>query len=72
MRDSLASVWRAMAKDGYELPVAQSVDGAARRELNPGETFDAMWMPPRPGVYQVRMISATGQVAYRRVMRVRP
>ena len=71
VRDSLVTTWRPVAKDGFELPVSQSVSGAARRILNPGETFDATWVAPATGVYQVRMISPTGQGAYRRVLRVR-
>ena len=71
VRDSLPTAWRPVAKDGFELPVSQSVEGAARRTLHPGETFDATWVARAQGVHEVRMISATGQVAYRRAVRVR-
>ncbi len=71
LRDTLVTTWRPVAKDGFELPVSQSVEGAARRILHPGETFDATWAASAPGVYQVRMVSPTGQVAYHRVVRVR-
>jgi hypothetical protein len=60
-----------VAKDGFAMPVSQSVKGAARRLLHPGETFDSEWEPPAPGVYQLRMISYAGNVACRRTVRVR-
>jgi hypothetical protein len=71
VRDTLVTTWRPVAKDGFELPALQSVDGAASRILHPGETFDATWAASAPGVYHVRMITSTGQVAYRRTLRVR-
>ncbi len=71
VRETAATTWRPVAKDGFELPSSQSVEGPARRELHPGETFDATWAPTVPAVYEVRMIAATGEVAYRRVVRVR-
>lgn len=72
VQDTVPTVWRAAAKDGYELPAAQAKEGTARRELHPGETFDATWAPATPGVYAVRMLTATGTVAYRRTVRVLP
>ncbi len=72
LRDSLPVVWRPMAKDGFELPVAQGVSGQARRSLWPGETFDAEFSPKAPGTYRVRMISEKGLVAYERRIVVRP
>lgn len=72
VRDTVPAVWRAVAKDGFELPTSQRVAGPARRSMWPGETFDAEFAPTQPGTYQLRMISEKGQVVYRRVLQVRP
>lgn len=72
VRDSVAVGWRPVAKDGFELPAVQSVAGPARRTLWPGETFDAEFSPTAPGTYHLRMISDKKQVAYERVVQVRP
>jgi FtsP/CotA-like multicopper oxidase with cupredoxin domain len=72
VRDSVHVGWRALAKDGFELPTAQAVEGPARRTLWPGETFDAEFAPSVPGTYRLRMVRYNGKVAYDRTVRVRP
>ena len=39
-RDSSLVTWRAMAKDGAELPRARQVERTARQPLSIGETYD--------------------------------
>ncbi|AHG90287.1 multicopper oxidase type 3 [Gemmatirosa kalamazoonensis] len=43
-------VWRAVAKDGADLPVAQRTERPARLSLGPGETVDVE-IVPKPGRY---------------------
>lgn len=41
--------WRALAKDGADLPEALRLDGRAEIRTNAGETFDFLWTPIEPG-----------------------
>jgi manganese oxidase len=49
-RDDSVQTWRAMAKDGADLPPARAVVRRADVELWAGETFDAVFTPT-PGEY---------------------
>jgi FtsP/CotA-like multicopper oxidase with cupredoxin domain len=47
--DSTAVAWRALAKDGADLPAASRVEAPARlRRFGVGETYDFAWTPGRP------------------------
>jgi FtsP/CotA-like multicopper oxidase with cupredoxin domain len=54
--DSTIARWRAVAKDGYELPPAQATERSANVEMGPGETADFEFRPTKPGkwVLEVR------------------
>ena len=41
--------WRAVAKDGADLPEALRLAGDAAIRANTGETFDFLWTPTEPG-----------------------
>jgi FtsP/CotA-like multicopper oxidase with cupredoxin domain len=41
--------WRALAKDGADLPEALRLEGDAAIRTNTGETFDFLWTPAQPG-----------------------
>ncbi len=41
--------WRAVAKDGAELPEALRLEGGAEIRNNAGETFDFLWTPTESG-----------------------
>ena len=41
--------WRAVAKDGADLPEALRIEGDAAITTNTGETFDFLWTPTEPG-----------------------
>jgi FtsP/CotA-like multicopper oxidase with cupredoxin domain len=41
--------WRAVAKDGADLPEALRLEGDAAITTNTGETFDFLWTPTEPG-----------------------
>ena len=45
--------WRAVAKDGAELPPAQAVSLPARVLMGPGETADFEFTPTKPGVAEL-------------------
>lgn len=50
-RDSTPATWRPLAKDGADLPPAQSRPGPAKTALAVGETRDVEFLPPSPGQY---------------------
>jgi FtsP/CotA-like multicopper oxidase with cupredoxin domain len=70
VRDSTVVQWRPVAKDGFELPSAQSAVGPATRTLWVGETFDAAFAPTEPGLYQLRARQGRA-VLYDRALMVR-
>jgi FtsP/CotA-like multicopper oxidase with cupredoxin domain len=43
--------WRAVAKDGADLPASQRVISKAELSIDVGETYDFEFTPTRPGVY---------------------
>jgi hypothetical protein len=51
LRDSIPVMWRALAKDGADLPDEQAtMRRAARQPVDVGETYDFEWRP-EPGNY---------------------
>ena len=52
-RDTTLVRWRAVAKDGADLPLATAVEGPSTVRLNVGETFDAAFDAREPGEYQL-------------------
>jgi FtsP/CotA-like multicopper oxidase with cupredoxin domain len=57
-RDTSLVHWRALAKDGADLPAALRVMQPATRIMTVGETWDFEWLPPGPGVYVLEVVSA--------------
>jgi FtsP/CotA-like multicopper oxidase with cupredoxin domain len=55
--------WRAVAKDGADLPETLLLGGDADIRTNTGETFDFLWTPTEPG-------EATLSVRYERFFEV--
>ena len=51
--DSSIVSWRPIAKDGAAYPRETSIAGPARRRLNVGETFDAEFVAPSVGEYEL-------------------
>ncbi|HXE89562.1 MAG TPA: multicopper oxidase domain-containing protein [Terriglobales bacterium] len=47
--DGQAVSWRAVGKDGAELPAAQAVVRTAQQNITVGETYDFEYIPQRPG-----------------------
>lgn len=55
VRDSSVASWRPVAKDGAAYPPALATIGPAMRRLNVGETFDAEFIAPAAGDYELTM-----------------
>ena len=55
VHDSSVVSWRPLAKDGAAYPPGISVSGPAKRRLNVGETFDAEFIAPAAGEYELTM-----------------
>jgi FtsP/CotA-like multicopper oxidase with cupredoxin domain len=58
MDDSSVVRWRAVAKDGADLPPALAVQQLARVELGPGETADFEVTPRVPGRWRMEVVGA--------------
>ena len=71
LRDSTVVQWRAVAKDGYDLPPAQAVMQRATRSVWVGETFAAECAPTAPGTYRLRARMGP-DVLYERALVVSP
>ena len=58
--------WRALAKDGADLPAGQALAGPADLRINVGETYDFLWTPDRPGELTLRIVTTfdTGLAAF--------
>ena len=52
-RDTSLVRWRAVAKDGADLPSPAAVDGPASVRINVGETYDASFDASQPGEYEL-------------------
>jgi FtsP/CotA-like multicopper oxidase with cupredoxin domain len=50
----VVSTWRALAKDGADLPSHQATERPARVRFGPGETWDFIWNPKR-GRYTLKV-----------------
>jgi FtsP/CotA-like multicopper oxidase with cupredoxin domain len=62
LADTTPVTWRAIAKDGADLPAALAVNGAARLpRIGVGETYDFVFTPERAGdfVLEVKLESAS-------------
>ncbi len=55
LRDGAPVVWRALAKDGADLPPALARDGPATARLSPGETFDFEYAADAPENLQLEL-----------------
>ena len=53
--DSTIGRWRAVAKDGYELPKAQATERTANVQMGPGETADFELRPAKPGRWRLEI-----------------
>jgi FtsP/CotA-like multicopper oxidase with cupredoxin domain len=56
--DSTVARWRAIAKDGHDLPPAQATVRPAHVIMGPGETADFLFRPTEPGTWTLEVRSA--------------
>ncbi|MFL5580977.1 MAG: multicopper oxidase domain-containing protein [Gemmatimonadaceae bacterium] len=70
---SLASVvtWRALAKDGMDLPPVRAVERPARQQFGNGEAYDFELVPEAPGDLRLTVTSAAGVLLAQVPIRVR-
>jgi len=61
LRGDTVQTWRALAKDGLDLPAEQSIVGQAQVQMGNGETYDFEFTPAEPG--DLRLDVTTGQGA---------
>ena len=70
-KDSALIAWRAVAKDGAELPAALATVRPARQQLGNGEAYDFELMPAAPGEMRITVRAAVGTVLASIPIRVR-
>jgi len=70
--DSLPIAWRAVAKDGAELPVAQARMGPAQLRIGVGETYDFDFAPNLARDLSLEVRDPGGVVRVSGLIRVRP
>ena len=70
LQDSTPVTWRAVAKDGMELPAERAVMGPAVQQSGNGETYDFEFTPREPGELRV-MVTGVGGVLVTLPVRVR-
>jgi len=70
-QDSTLMKWRRLAKDGADLPPAVAITSPSTRRLGVGEMFDAEFLPPSSGEYQLTVGTPNSQMKYRRKLIIR-
>ncbi len=69
-RDTTLVTWKPIAKDGADLPAAQSVSRRALQAVMVGETYDFEFKPPEPGTYELLIESLAVPVGVKRRQRI--
>jgi FtsP/CotA-like multicopper oxidase with cupredoxin domain len=59
-QDSLTMTWRAVAKDGADLPQAARTVRPSRQAMSIGETMDMEFFPTAPGEYRLEVTTSLG------------
>ena len=70
MRDSTILTWRAIAKDGRDLPADQATVRPAVQQSGNGETYDFEFVPSAPGDIRFTMSAAVGALLVTMPIRV--
>lgn len=60
LRDASVVSWRAVAKDGMDLPAPRATVRPAQQQLGNGETYDFAFSPTEPGDLRLTVTSAVG------------
>ena len=72
LRGDAVVAWRALAKDGMDLPDDQRIEGRADVQMGNGETYDFDVVPSAPGDLRLEVTSATGVLQASLGIRVTP
>jgi FtsP/CotA-like multicopper oxidase with cupredoxin domain len=59
-QDSALVTWRAVAKDGADLPASLATERRASQQLGNGETYDFELVPAAPGDLRIEVRTAVG------------
>ena len=62
MRDRELLSWRALAKDGMDLPADQATSGPSTVQMGNGETYDFEFVPPAPGAIRIQVANGAGDL----------
>lgn len=71
LQDSAAVAWRAVAKDGMDLPAARATVRPAVQQMGNGETFDFEFTPSTPGELRLTVSASSGVLLAAMPVRVR-
>jgi manganese oxidase len=71
LRDSTLVTWRAVAKDGMELPPERATARPATQQMGNGETYDFELVPTAPGDLRFTVSAAAGALLAAMPVRVR-
>ncbi len=71
LRDSTPVTWRAIAKDGMDLPPDQATMRPASQQMGNGETYDFELIPTAPGPLRFIVTSQAGAVLVSLLLHVR-
>jgi hypothetical protein len=62
--------WRALAKDGMDLPADQAVVGPSTIQMGNGETYDFEFIPDAPGDLRFEITTGVGALLLSMPIRV--
>jgi FtsP/CotA-like multicopper oxidase with cupredoxin domain len=71
LRESALLSWRALAKDGMELPDDQRIEGSSEIQMGNGETYDFDFAPPGTGDIRLDVTNAAGSLLVSMPIRIR-
>ena len=60
LNGSALLAWRAVAKDGMDLPADQAVEAPSEVQMGNGETYDFDFVPTVPGDIRIDVTNAGG------------
>ena len=71
LRDSTLLEWRALAKDGMDLPADQAITGPSEIQMGNGETYDFDFVPAAAGDLRLDIATGAGVLLVSMPIRVR-
>jgi manganese oxidase len=71
LQDTSLQRWRAIAKDGMDLPADQALEGPSEVQMGNGETYDFEYVPSSTGDFKLDVTAANGILLVTMPIRVR-